>query len=171
MMTQVYLGVGSNVDPENYITVALEALSDSFGDLSLSSVYESESIGFKGDNFFNMVVGVNTRLPVEKLSELLKSVEDANGRDRNSSKYSGRTLDIDILLYGDLSGFYGGVELPRGEITFNAFVLRPLAELAPTNRHPESGLSYEQMWRNYNCSQQLWPVDFIWRERQISFAS
>lgn len=170
-MTRVYLGLGSNINPRHHLAITLDALSDNFGALTLSSVYESEAVGFSGPNFFNMVAGVDTALPLGQLSALLKSIEDAHGRDRTTGKYSGRTVDIDILTYGDLSGRHDGILLPRAEVVFNAFVLRPLAEVAATQCHPLKGISYEQMWREYESDQKLWPVDFIWRGDQISFAA
>src|SRR6187402_104468 len=129
-MTAIYLSLGSNVDRHKNIRAALNALADLLGELQISSVYASKSVGFDGSNFFNLVVGADTALPVAELSETLKRIEDDNGRKRNGPKFSPRTLDIDILTYGDFVGVDGGIELPRAEITKNAFVLLPLAEIA-----------------------------------------
>lgn len=169
-MARVYLGLGSNVSPVDNLSSALEVLAGRFELLSLSSVFESESIGFKGDNFFNLVVGVATSLTLEDLSAQLKSVEDAHGRDRHSGKFSGRTLDVDILTYDDYAGVFGGVELPRGEISYNAFVLWPLSEVAGSELHPVTGCSYQQMWAEYCGGQHLWPVEFVWRGCNLSSA-
>ncbi|MCD8513824.1 MAG: 2-amino-4-hydroxy-6-hydroxymethyldihydropteridine diphosphokinase [Nitrincola sp.] len=169
-MAEVLLSLGSNQDRERYILAALDALFAAFGDLQLSSVYESEAVGFKGSPFYNMVVGIHTDLTVAQLSVCLKQIEDNNGRRRNGPKFSSRTLDIDILTYDDLVGEVDGVLLPRDEVDKNAFVLWPLAELKPDQLHPIRKRSYQQLWAEYDQQQKLWPVDFFWRDRQISFS-
>lgn len=168
-MTRVYLGLGSNIDRHKHITAALDALSDTFGELGLSSVFESEAVGFDGSPFFNMVVGLETDQSIARLSDHLKQIEDDNGRRRQGPKFASRTLDIDILIYGDWVGDYAGVSLPRDEITKNAFVLWPLAQIAPEWKHPVLKKSFAQLWREYDKERQkLWPVTFMWRGRELS---
>ena len=168
-MTAIYLSLGSNVNRHKNIVAALDALSAVFGELQISSVYESKSVGFDGSNFFNLVVGAETLLSIAELSEKLKRIEDDNGRKRNGPKFSPRTLDIDILTYGDFVGVESGVELPRAEITKNAFVLLPLAEIAPQLLHPQLQKSYQQLWSEYDqYSQSLWSIDFEWNGKAIS---
>jgi 2-amino-4-hydroxy-6-hydroxymethyldihydropteridine diphosphokinase len=170
-MTRIYLGLGSNVNRHHNIAAALDALNDLLGELIISPVYESKSVGFDGTNFFNLVVGANTDLSIAALSENLKRIEDENGRKRNGPKFSPRTLDIDILTYGDFVGVESGVELPRAEITKNAFVLLPLAEIAPDDMHPQLQTTYQQLWDEYDhASQALWSIDFEWKEKFISRA-
>jgi len=170
-MAWVTLSLGSSLNPQQNINSCLDALLLQFKDLSLSSVFESESVGFKGDNFLNMVVGVNTDLALPDLSTLLKDIEDKHGRDRSSPKFSGRTLDIDILTYDDLAGEFHGITLPRGEITENAFVLWPLSQICARQKHPVLGKSFADLWQCYDRdSQKLWPVDFTWHGRMISKA-
>ena len=162
-MAQVFLSLGSNIDRERHIRAALDALAQRFGELQVSRVFESEAVGFDGENFYNLVVGMRTDLPVGQLALRLREIEDANGRVRSGPKFSARTLDIDILTYDDLAGEFDGVKLPRGEIKKNAFVLQPLAELAPQQLHPETGRSFAQMWAEYDKERQkLWPVAFAW---------
>ena len=167
-MTKVYLGIGSNIEREKHIVAALDALAERFGRLQLSPVYESEAVGFAGDPFFNLVVGMDTNVPVAELARLLRDIEHSNGRVRSGERFGGRTLDIDILTYGAAVGVVNGVLLPREEILQNAFVLLPLAELAPDELHPVSGVSYAALWRRYDKPQRLWPVDFSWRGQWIS---
>lgn len=158
-MTQVFLGLGSNLDREKNIRAGLHALTNIFGDLKLSQVYESESVGFKGSNFYNLVASLQTDLTIAELSETLKKIEDENGRVRTGPKYSPRTLDIDILTYGDFVGVEAGVDLPRAEITENAFVLLPLSELVPDELHPHLKKSYTELWANYDKNvQALWKI-------------
>ncbi|WP_111640997.1 2-amino-4-hydroxy-6-hydroxymethyldihydropteridine diphosphokinase [Marinimicrobium alkaliphilum] len=170
-MTGVYLSLGSNMAREQHILAALDALRAQFGELSISSVFESEAVGFDGSNFYNLVVGIDTALSIAELSDVLKTIEDDNGRCRKGPKFSSRTLDIDILTYGDFVGSEAGVDLPRDEITKNAFVLWPLAEIAPDTLHPVAGKAYRQLWLDYDKNRQrLWPVDFVWQGQVISSA-
>ena len=168
-MARVYLGVGSNIERERYIVAGLDALQALFGELALSPVYDSEAIGFEGQPFFNLVVAVDTELSVAELAARLRHIETEHGRPANALPNSARQLDIDILLYDQLVGVIDGVELPRGEILHNAFVLRPLAELAPELVHPVANKNYAELWQNYDkASQGLARVNFEWRGRQVS---
>ena len=147
----------------------LDALAAAFGQLTLSSVYESLPVGFNGRNFYNLVVAAHTQLSLADTSRLLKQIEDDNGRLRDGPKFSPRTLDIDILTYADLVGIYDGIELPREEIVHNAFVLQPLAEIAPQTMLPGSTHTYAKLWQDYDKSQQqLWPVRFVWQDKNLS---
>lgn len=168
-MTQVWLSLGSNVNRHLNITAALDALSSLLENMVVSRIFESESVGFAGSNFFNLVVGGRTTLTVSELTHVLKFIEDENGRVRTGPKFSPRTLDIDILLFGDKVGVIDGVELPRAEITKNAFVLWPLQDLAPDLLHPIVKKSYRDLWDAYDkSSQSLWPIDFDWHGHLIS---
>lgn len=167
---RVYISIGSNIEREHHVVAALEALAGWFGELDISPVYESEAVGFDGDNFYNLVVGVDTGWSVAELSRHFKQLEADNGRRRDVPKFSGRTLDLDILTWGGATGEVDGVNLPRAEIMTNAFVLRPLADIAPAELHPGCGRSYEELWRDYRADQKLWPVDFQWRGQWISRA-
>jgi 2-amino-4-hydroxy-6-hydroxymethyldihydropteridine diphosphokinase len=165
----VTLSLGSNLDAEANLASCLDALLLSFNDLSLSSVFESESVGFDGDNFLNMVVGINTELTLADLSVILKGMEDKQGRDRTQPKFSGRTLDIDILTYENLAGDFNGITLPRAEITENAFVLWPLSQISGKIKHPVLQKTYTNLWVDFDIDKQkLWPVKFEWHGRLIS---
>ncbi|WP_210395656.1 2-amino-4-hydroxy-6-hydroxymethyldihydropteridine diphosphokinase [Motiliproteus sediminis] len=167
-MARVYLSLGSNIRREHYISSCLDGLAHRFGELDISSVYESEAVGFDGDPFFNLVVGLETELALDPLFEFLRETEHAHDRCRKAAKFSARTLDIDILTYDDYVGPFAGGELPREEITRNAFVLWPLAEIAADLRHPGLGIRYGQLWANYDKSRQaLWPVSFVWQGREL----
>lgn len=165
---KVYVSIGSNIDRERHITAALDALAKKFSTLDISSVYESEAVGFAGDHFLNLVVGFDTSIPVGELSVCLRDIEHDNGRKRGLERFSARTLDIDILTYGDCVGEIDGVVLPRAEILENAFVLLPLAEIAPDQEHPVTRESFAALWRAYSKKQKLWAIDFFWREQQVS---
>lgn len=145
-MTRVWLGVGSNVDRERHIRSAINALRERFGELAVSPVYDSAAVGFDGQPFLNLVVGIDTDLPVGELAQWLRALEAANGRTRETgTAFNDRTLDIDILTFGDTVGVVDGVALPRDEIVRHAFVLRPLVDVAPDERHPQLGLRYREL--------------------------
>ncbi|OMH32151.1 2-amino-4-hydroxy-6-hydroxymethyldihydropteridine diphosphokinase [Motiliproteus sp. MSK22-1] len=168
-MARVYLSIGSNIQRQHYISRCLDRLYGEFGELLISSIYESEAVGFDAEPFFNLVTGLDTDLSLSDLYRRLRAIEHDNGRDINALKFSSRTLDIDILTYDDYVGSFEGGRLPREDITKNAFVLWPMAELEPNSLHPEEKISYHQLWQAFDRSQQvLRPVPFIWRGRQLS---
>jgi 2-amino-4-hydroxy-6-hydroxymethyldihydropteridine diphosphokinase len=148
-MVRVWVSVGSNIDRERHVRAALRALRERFGRLQLSPIYESPAEGFHGDPFYNLVVGFDTDVPPERLHALLREIEGANGRTRGSEKFSARTLDIDALTYGDQVTDAGGKHLPRDEITRYAFVLKPLADVAGDQIHPELRHSFAHLWNEF----------------------
>lgn len=159
-MTRVYLGLGSNTEREKHITAGVAALHEQFGDLVLSPIYESESVGFAGSLFFNLAVGFDTELSLEALQQSLKIIEDNYGRIRGGSKYSPRTLDIDILTFGDFISHDSAFDVPRAEILENAFVLQPLADIAPNELHPCTQKTFIEHWLAYSHHQKLWLANF-----------
>lgn len=160
-MARIYISIGSNIDAENNIRTTVNALKEHYGKLILSPVYESEAVGFEGDNFLNLVAGVNTDEDVHTVAATLRKIEDENGRDRSGPRFSPRTVDLDLLLYDDLILKEEGLELPRDEITKNAFVLLPLEEIAPQLIHPISGNTMCDHWMSFDQdSQKLWVIDF-----------
>ena len=160
-MPQVWLSIGSNIDREANIRGAVKSLREAFGELVLSSVYESEAVGFDGEPFYNMVIGLKTDLPVRSLNNSIRDIEKKYGRVREGEKFSSRMLDIDLLLYGNEVINEGGLEIPRSEITQYAFVLLPLAEVAGNVRHPADSRTYQELWDGFDQKQQkLRQVDF-----------
>lgn len=151
-MVRVYISVGSNVDRERHLLSAFEALG-ALGGIDVSPVYESEAVGFEGDPFYNCVVALETSLPLGELARRLRGIEADNGRVRGGPKFSSRTLDLDILTYGEQVGEFDGISLPRDEIARYAFVLKPLADIAPDALLPPSGPSYAELWRAQMASQ------------------
>ena len=151
-MTRGYISVGSNIDKEKNILTCLRALALFFGDLIVSSTYETEPVGFSGDTFYNLLVGFDSELDVKTIAKQLRQIELDHGRTRDCKKFSARTLDLDLILYGDLIISDGRLQIPRDEIERYAFVLEPLAEIAPNLKHPVSHLSYGEMWEKFNKS-------------------
>lgn len=158
-MMRLFLGLGSNIEPAHYLPLGLTELESLLGTLRVSPVYEGAAVGFAGAPFWNLVVEARCALSVGDLQKAVRTIEYAHGRPKDASRFSPRSLDIDILMYGELCGVVDGVVLPRGEILENAFVLRPLAELAPEVVHPGVKSSFAELWRDYDArAQPLTPV-------------
>jgi 2-amino-4-hydroxy-6-hydroxymethyldihydropteridine diphosphokinase len=156
-MARVYVSIGSNIEPQRYVRIALAELQQRYGTLIQSRVYGSQTIGFQGDPFYNLVVGFDTTESVQTVNQSLREIEQRNGRQHHAMRFSSRTLDLDLLLYNDL--ILDEPAIPRPEITQYAFVLRPLAEIAPTLQHPMSKQCYAELWHAFDQTQQpLWPV-------------
>lgn len=159
-MARAYISVGSNVDREARVRSAIRALAERYGALTVSPVYETGAVGFDGDPFFNLAVGLDTDCPPGQVVQALKAIERAQGRTPDSNGFKPRTLDLDLLLYDDLVLEDGAFELPRDEILRHAFVLGPLTDIAPDLRHPVLGRSLAELWSQFDLGGQwLRPVD------------
>ncbi len=161
-MATIYISLGTNIDREHNVKHGITALSEAFGQLTLSSLFESKAVGFSGAAFYNMVIGVETDKSIEQVATTLREIEFTYGRSRNAKKFSPRTLDLDLLLFDDLIS-QQPAQLPRDEITTNAFVLWPLSQIAPNLLHPILKESYASLWKNYDKnSQELTIIDNCW---------
>lgn len=171
-MSLVTVSLGSNIEPARHIRLCLDALADTFGSLEISRVFESEPVGFSDRrNFFNLVVAFQSDWRPGELQAWAKQLEADHGRTPDMTKYSPRALDIDLLTIGDTCGIIDGITLPRAEISYNAFVLQPLAELLPTCCHPHCGTPYATLWADFDLgTQRLWAIDFEWQGKWISQA-
>jgi len=162
-MTRVYAGLGSNVDKDKNIPAGLSTLAKHFSPLAISTVYESEPLGFRGDNFYNLVVGFDTDLSVLQVVKIFKSIEASSGRLPSSQNDTYgtifHTLDIDLLLFGDLVQHDDQIDVPRNDIKQYSFVICPLAEIAGDSKHPDTGLSLADIWQSFDKDRhQLKPV-------------
>ncbi|WP_105264588.1 2-amino-4-hydroxy-6-hydroxymethyldihydropteridine diphosphokinase [Pseudoalteromonas sp. T1lg76] len=157
-MARIYISLGSNINKRENLLNGLSALRQHFGVLQHSNVYESEAVGFNGSNFYNSVAGADTDMSLAQVCSLLKQIERDNGRTPDDKKFSPRTLDLDLLFYDDVICDFPA-QLPRDEITKNAFVLWPLFELAPELVHPVTQTTIATLWQDYDKSKQnLWKV-------------
>lgn len=138
-MPRVYVSIGSNVERARNIRAAVRALRTIYDHLEVSPVYESKAEGFVGDDFYNLAAAFDTNDLLERVSARLAQIESAQGRTRTGARFAPRTLDIDILLYGDLIRHDDHFDIPRRDLLVYAHVLGPLAELAPDLQHPETG--------------------------------
>jgi len=168
-LTRVFLGLGSNIEREPHLVAGLDALAGLLSDMRCSPVFESHAVGIKSGNFFNLVVVGDTELSLLELDRRLKFIEADNGRYAPDRK--GLPLDIDVLLFGEQVGNFNGLILPRAEILKNAFVLWPLALLAPEAVHPVAGKPFAELWATAQIDQQLWPVPFAWRGVELTPAA
>ena len=159
-MGVAYLSLGSNIEPGHNLRAAVAALRERFGEVVLSPVYRTEAVGFAGDAFLNAAARIASDLDAEALDAWLHALEDAQGRRRDVPRFSSRPLDIDLLLYDDviLRGA-GHLELPRPELVEQAFVLRPMAELAPDLMHPTLKRSLTELWAEFADKPRMDVVD------------
>lgn len=164
-MHEIYLGLGSNTEPEHYLKLGLDALQQTFTELHCSPVFESKAVGINSANFYNLVVKVTTEQSLAQVIQCLNQIEQQNGR--YSEQKLRITLDIDILLFDELV-INAPIVLPRQEILNNAFVLWPLALLAGDKQHPQQGEKFANLWQQSQIEQQLWPVAFNWHHQALT---
>ncbi len=149
-MAMIYLGLGSNIDPERNLKLGIEELGRRFGQLELSGVYQSAAVGFEGPDFWNLVVGCTTTLSPAEVHGEIEIIHEMAGRHRGEDRFSSRPLDIDLLLYDDRVIDEPPARLPRSDILEYSFVLRPLAELAPDLVHPVTGKTMAWHWETFD---------------------
>lgn len=148
-MTRAYLSLGSNIEPEKHLRAAVDELRARFGSVDISPAYRFAAEGFDGPDFVNLAAGIDSDLDASSLNDWLHALEDRHGRRRDVPRFSSRTLDVDIVLFGDkaIKG-PGNLEAPRAELR-HAFVLKPLADIAPHAIHPLLGKSLALLWREH----------------------
>ena len=160
-MATVFLGLGSNIDAEKNLRLAVAQLRALFGDLTISPVYRSAALGFDGPDFLNLVLALSTDADPLDVLEQIERIHEMAGRSRGPDKFSSRPLDIDLLLYGDRVDPEQPLRLPRRDILEYSFVLRPLADIAPDLVHPVTGRTVEEHWREFDIGgHPLTPVEF-----------
>jgi 2-amino-4-hydroxy-6-hydroxymethyldihydropteridine diphosphokinase len=151
-MPAVYVAAGSNVEPERHLALAVAELAREFPGARSSPWYRNRAEGFDGADFINLVVGFATALPVRAVLERLHAIEARCGRPRDAPRWAPRTMDLDVLLYGDLVCDEPGLRLPRPDLLKRAYMLGPLAALAPEVRHPTAHLTIGQLWQRFDRS-------------------
>ena len=149
-MPAVYVAAGSNVAPEEHLGRAVRLLERDFPGVRFSPWYRNRAVGFEGDDFINLVAGFDTELPVHEVVQRLQAIEAACGRARAAPRWAPRSMDLDVLLYGDLVCAEPGLQLPRPDLLKRPYMLGPLAALAPQLVHPTAGRSIGELWRGFD---------------------
>ena len=149
-MSLLHLNIGSNQDRRKNIRLALDQLANFFDKITVSSLFESPSEGFEGKNFYNVGVNVETHKEASEVIDILHQIEDSLGRNRAMPKFSSRIIDLDLVIYDDIID--EKLNVPRKDILRYAFVLAPLLELNPDGIHPEKGISYLELWEDFQSN-------------------
>ena len=154
-MPEVFIGAGSNADPERRLRRALSELERRFGALRCSSVYRGPAVGEPAADYLNLVVSLQSELAVDSLRAELRAIEALAGRTRADPAVC--ELDLDLLLYGRRVD--AERRLPRPDLFSLPFVLGPLAEIAPDLVHPVTGerFAYQPTLRPPSTAM-IWPV-------------
>lgn len=153
-MARVYLSLGSNIDPDANLRIGVDELRRRFGELLLSDTYRSVAVGFEGADFLNLVVALDSSYSPSHIHEQIEVIHKMVGRVRGEVRFSSRPLDIDLLLYDDLILDEPPLCLPRSDILEYSFVLRPMAELAPSLVHPVTGRTMAEHWQEFDKNRQ-----------------
>jgi 2-amino-4-hydroxy-6-hydroxymethyldihydropteridine diphosphokinase len=146
----VYVAAGSNVAPELNLTRAMGELAQAFPGTRFSRAYRNRAVGFEGEDFINLVAGFDTDQPIRAVLAQLHGIETRCGRPRSAPRWAPRSMDLDVLLYGDLICEEPDLRLPRPDLLKRAYMLGPLAELAPGVMHPTAHLTIGELWQRFD---------------------
>jgi 2-amino-4-hydroxy-6-hydroxymethyldihydropteridine diphosphokinase len=145
-MTQAFVAIGSNVEPQIRMPQAARELKGRYPDVRFSRCYSNTAFGFSGPDFYNAVAGMTTQQDIPELLQALQAIEALCGRSRDDPKWKPRAMDLDLLLFGDAVGSGPGYIVPRPDLTRRVYMLGPLAELAPDLIYPPSGPEIAALW-------------------------
>jgi 2-amino-4-hydroxy-6-hydroxymethyldihydropteridine diphosphokinase len=159
-MTAVYVAAGSNLDPEKNLARACAEIAHTWPEAQFSRAYRNRAVGFEGPDFLNLVVGFHTTESIEGVITRLREIETLCGRPRNAPKWASRAMDLDILLFGARIEKTSDYTLPRPDLLKRPYMLGPMAEIAPLVRHPVSGRTMEELWREFDrAGHEMIPVE------------
>ena len=151
-MPEVYVAAGSNIRPRAHLRQALGLMREAWPGLRVSSAFANKAVGFEGDDFVNLVAGFDTDEPLATVLEKLHAIESACGRPREAPKWAPRSMDLDVLLYGDVVGEFPGATLPRKDLLRRPYMLGPMAEIAPQVVHPTAGRTLGELWAEFDSA-------------------
>lgn len=149
-MATVYVGLGSNIEPEENLKLGVAELRRRYGEVDVSAVYRSAAVGFEGEDFLNLVGRFESESEPAEICQAIAAIHKLVGRDRKGGKWESRPLDIDLLLYNDR--VMEDPRVPREDVLEYSFVLRPMAELAPDLAHPVTGRTMLEHWQEFDAS-------------------
>ena len=145
-MTRVYIALGSNIEPRARLSQAARLLQARFPGIRFSDCYQNVSIGFDGADFINAAAGFDADLTLPQLVDVLHAMEEQCGRKRDDAKWAPRAMDLDVLLYGNLVSDTPAAPVPRADLLRRAFMLGPMADIAPGLLHPEARRTLAELW-------------------------
>ncbi len=146
------VAAGSNVDPERNLRTAIDLLAARYPGLRCSRAWRNPAVGFAGEDFVNLALAFTTTDDVHEVIRHLQAAEAACGRERNAPKWAPRSMDLDILLYGDTVLEEPGLTLPRPDLVRRPYMLGPAAELEPGLRHPTDGRTLAELWAAFDAA-------------------
>ena len=149
-MKDVYVAAGSNVEPEKNLARACQEIASTWPGVRFSHAYRNRSVGFEGPDFINMVLGFRTDDSIESVLARLRDIEILCGRPRNAPKWASRTIDLDVLLFGDRVEKTADYTLPRPDLLRRPYMLGPMAEIAPGVKHPIAGITIGELWQEFD---------------------
>jgi 2-amino-4-hydroxy-6-hydroxymethyldihydropteridine diphosphokinase len=149
-MPRVFVAAGSNVDPEGNLAMAAREMARAFPDIRFSPWYRNRAVGFEGEDFINFVTGFTTDLPIRDVQARLQAIEEQCGRPRGAPRWAPRAMDLDILLCDDLVCDEPGLKIPRPDLLKRAYMLGPMADLAPQVMHPTEHVTIGELWQRFD---------------------
>jgi 2-amino-4-hydroxy-6-hydroxymethyldihydropteridine diphosphokinase len=147
---RVFVAAGSNLEPEKHLPRACAEIQHSWNDAVFSRAYRNVAVGFDGPDFINLVLGFTTAQPLDAVIARLRAIETQCGRPRYAPKWASRTMDLDVLLFGDRVEKTTDYTLPRPDLIKRPYMLGPMAEIAPDIVHPTAGRTMRQLWQEFD---------------------
>jgi 2-amino-4-hydroxy-6-hydroxymethyldihydropteridine diphosphokinase len=148
--TLAYVSGGSNLDADSHLPQAARELKARYPGARFSRCYRNKSVGFDGPDFINFVVELPVVGQAFALREYLQRIERLCGRPDAAPRWAPRTMDLDLLLFGNQVIDEQGLKVPRPDLTRWAFMLGPLAELAPGLVHPVAQKTIGELWQHFD---------------------
>ena len=156
---RVFVAAGSNVEPEKNLARACAEIAHTWPDAHFSRAYRNVAVGFEGPDFINLVIGFSAAQPLHSVIEKLRGIETNCGRPRYAPKWASRTMDLDVLLFGDLVEKTSDYTLPRPDLLKRPYMLGPLAEIAADVVHPTERRTIGELWAAFDRDgHQMTPV-------------
>jgi 2-amino-4-hydroxy-6-hydroxymethyldihydropteridine diphosphokinase len=147
-VAEIFVSLGGNIEPERRLSQAAQLLRAAFPDIRFSRCYRNPAVGFEGQDFINAAACFNVDVEIAQLLATLHQIEEQCGRRRDDPKWAPRAMDLDVLLIDQQVGEWPGLRLPRPDLLRRAYMLGPVAELAPSLRHPTAGQSMAELWQS-----------------------